>query len=168
MPLLVDASNVLHVTGVLPPDLAGPDEVGLAGLIAQSRWQRDWVLLVCDGGAPGDRRPFPGLGIVIRATGARSADDCIVEEVRRSSFARRITVVSNDRAVIAATSRLGCRPMTSDAFLQSLADDALKHSCPIKPRPDRGASLPLDAQAVERWMREFGFDPPSSTEGARP
>lgn len=171
MPLLVDASNVLHVTGVLPPELAGPDELALAELVARSRWGRDFVLVVSDGGVPGDRRPFPALGIVLRSTGARSADEVIVEEAKRSSFARRITVVTNDRALLAATTRLGCRSMSSVDFLSALANDAEKpgRAEPRRASLDRpGATERLDAASVERWMREFGFDPPSSTEGARP
>ena len=39
MPLLIDAYNVLHVVGVLPPDLAGIDLEELAILIAKSRFR---------------------------------------------------------------------------------------------------------------------------------
>jgi hypothetical protein len=50
--LLIDAFNVLHVTGVLPPHLAGLDVQGLVRLIGISRYARRKLLLVCDGAPP--------------------------------------------------------------------------------------------------------------------
>ncbi len=47
--LLVDTYNVLHVTGVLPPELAGLEPMGLAELIARSRYRAREARLVCDG-----------------------------------------------------------------------------------------------------------------------
>ena len=52
MPLLVDTLNVLHVTGVLPPELAGPEPADLAAWIERSRYRRQKVSLVCDGQKP--------------------------------------------------------------------------------------------------------------------
>ena len=81
MPLLVDAYNVLHVVGVLPPDLAGIDLPELAELIGESRYRRDSTILVDGvekptGGDPGS--PFvPGPGV--------KADDLIIRLVQRSS-----------------------------------------------------------------------------------
>ena len=49
MPTLVDAYNVLHVVGVLPPELAGIDLEELAALLEGSRFGREEVLLICDG-----------------------------------------------------------------------------------------------------------------------
>lgn len=169
MPLLVDVVNVLHVTGVLPPELAGPDETALAELVIRSRWRRDWVRLVSDGGIPGERIPFSGHDVVLRMTGSRSADDVIVELAERSSFARRITVVSNDRAVIDRTKRFGCRPMSGERFLEHLAFDVRRvrrssgdASSRTAPRPANNE--PLSPESVEAWMREFGFGHSSSKE----
>jgi len=169
MPLLVDVVNVLHVTGVLPPELAGPDETALAELVARSRWRGDWVRLVCDGGVPGERTPFSSLDIVLRMTGSRSADDVIVELAQHSSFARRITVVSNDRGVIERTGRLGCRPMRAESFLERLATDAKRSSARTRGAVVGGAGRsqkdePLSPESVDRWMREFGFDQPPAQE----
>ncbi len=52
MPLVVDAYNVLHVTGVLPPEIAGLDLNGLADLIEASGLAKDEVWIVCDGMKP--------------------------------------------------------------------------------------------------------------------
>jgi len=162
MPLLVDVVNVLHVTGVLPPELAGPDETGLAVLVARSRWAGEWVRLVCDGGVPGERRPFPNLDLVLRSTGARSADDVIVEEAQQSSFARRITVVTNDRTLGARVRSLGCRVMSGETFLGRLAIDAHRPASRAgssRARASEGRADPrLSPESVEHWLRTFGFD----------
>ena len=50
-----DAYNVLHVTGILPPEIAGPDLPALARLVARSRYTDRACWLVCDGAPPGAR-----------------------------------------------------------------------------------------------------------------
>ncbi|MFW5653144.1 MAG: hypothetical protein ACOC0P_03785 [Planctomycetota bacterium] len=52
MPLLIDVYNVLHTTGILPPDLAGIGLADLKRLIAISRYRSEQCRLVCDGVAP--------------------------------------------------------------------------------------------------------------------
>jgi hypothetical protein len=47
--LIIDAFNVLHTQGVLPPDLADPGVPGLIRLIAASRYARRDLTIVCDG-----------------------------------------------------------------------------------------------------------------------
>lgn len=160
MPLLVDAVNVLHVTGVLPPELAGPDETALAELVARSRWKDDWVRLVCDGGVPGEAHPFPSLDIVLIRTGSRAADDVIVALAEKSSFARRIIVVTNDRGLRARVRGFGCRSMSGEHFLERLATDAARRrsSPSFDARAPSRSDGPLNAESVEAWMRAFGLD----------
>ena len=43
MSLIVDTYNVTHVVGILPPDLAGIDTLGLIRLLANSRFQREQI-----------------------------------------------------------------------------------------------------------------------------
>ena len=57
MKVLIDTFNVLHVTGVLPPGLAGPDVTGLAALITTSRWKSAQIAMVCDGDTSPRRQP---------------------------------------------------------------------------------------------------------------
>lgn len=163
MPLLVDVANVLHVTGVLPPELAGPDEVALADMVARSRWKNDWVRLICDGGVPEEQRPYPSLDIVLCRTGRKSADDVIFEVAAASSFARRIEVVSNDRDVQNRTRRLGCRSKSADSFLQQLADDMQRGRGAPRQTKGEPRDAGLSPESVDAWMKEFGFDstPPS-------
>jgi len=71
MPVIVDAYNVLHTVGVLPPDLAGLGVREFHALLdSVSRYRRRTLTLVCDGvrprtpgatGLPGaTHRPRPG------------------------------------------------------------------------------------------------------------
>ncbi|MFG0274374.1 MAG: NYN domain-containing protein [Phycisphaerales bacterium] len=170
--LLVDAYNALHVTGVLPPDLAGPDVRGLADLVARSRWRSAGAVLVCDGPGPGGPRrlrPIVGAAIEIRYAGAgRDADSLIELLLERHSAPRRVTVVSSDNRLKAAAKRRKARWMPSEAFLHRLAADARR---PDRrgPDPRRAAeqAVPLDPGSVENWIRAFGLSPADLARKAR-
>lgn len=170
MPLVVDAYNVLHVTGVLPPEIAGLDLNGLADLIEASGHGHDEVWLVCDGlkktgpkdaGAPRRRERvwFSWAGI-----GAK-ADDLIIQLVQRSTSPRRMTIVTSDRAVQRAVKRRGATVETSEAFLERLAADwraghpkTRAKSVAAKRPPSPRESVPLAAPEVRLWLRIFGLD----------
>ncbi|MCP4796796.1 MAG: NYN domain-containing protein, partial [Phycisphaeraceae bacterium] len=99
MPLLVDAYNVLHVVGVLPPDLAGIDLEELAILISRSRFRGEEAVLVCDG-VPKPHQVDETGRVHVRFAGAGvTADDLILRLVRGSSAPRRLTVVTSDREI---------------------------------------------------------------------
>ncbi|MFO0962701.1 MAG: NYN domain-containing protein [Phycisphaerales bacterium] len=157
--LIVDAYNVLHVTGVLPPDLAGLEAPDLADLIAESRWGRHQVVVLCDGTKPAKLRPHGRTGIRVHYAGAGvSADAAIERMVNESSHPRRLTVVSNDRAVQRSARRRGAAILRADAFLAQLAHDA------SQPRRGRRATArrepgPLTSKQVDAWLRYFGLDP---------
>ena len=156
MRIVVDTYNVLHVTGVLPPEQAGLDVAGLVALVRASRWVNVPVTLVCDGAPPGDEGIPTGRMLGVQyAGGGRSADDAIARIVEESTAPRRLMVVTLDRAVQAHARRRQCRIMRSDVFLGLL----------IEPGPpgdvDKGASRPtgpLDREQVRDWRRAFGLD----------
>lgn len=157
--LIIDAYNVLHVTGVLPPELAGLEPPDLAELVGASRWGRHQAVLVCDGTKPRSARSTDrGPVRVAYAGGGASADDAIARLVDESSHPRRLTVVSNDRAVQRAARRRGAKVLRADEFLRQLASDAAKAARGRRalPRRDHG---PLPAAHVDAWLRYFGIDP---------
>ncbi|MBX3375259.1 MAG: NYN domain-containing protein [Phycisphaeraceae bacterium] len=136
MPLLVDAFNVLHVVGILSPEIAGPDLRGLAALIGRSRYRAEAVTLFCDG------RPDPGTPKT-RAAGAhllwsgpaRSADDLLIARIRSTTIPRKTIVVSTDRAIRREARRRRCPWMTSEAFLSALDTDWRRWRAPSSPGP---------------------------------
>lgn len=154
MRLLVDASNVLHVTGVLPPHLAAGEPWDLAELVRRSRYGAAVVTLVCDGARPGLQRVDPAGGVTLQWTGSEQADAAIERALSGSSHARAFTVVSNDRAVQACARRHGAEVLDAEQFLMHLAADADRS--PRKSSLRRNVTL--DAAATERWMRELGLD----------
>ena len=157
MPIVVDAYNVLHVTGVLSPDLAGGDLAELASLIATSRYRRDHVLLACDGVATpaGAKVREPGVRIAF-AGGGQTADAYIARLVNTSTAPRRLAVVSSDRAVLKVARRRGCETVTSERFLAQLESDRGSFRAepdPRKPDPDG-----ISREAMENWIATFGID----------
>jgi hypothetical protein len=159
VPLIIDTYNVLHVTGVLPGELAVGEPEALARLIESSRFAREAVWLVCDGTPRGASR----IGrIVIEGAGpGRSADDHIVETLERDSAPRRITVVTSDRAIARRAKARGAECLKSEEFLSMLAQDARRApSARVVAKakaPDPRRAVPLDARAVMGWMRLFGI-----------
>jgi hypothetical protein len=164
MPLLIDTFNVLHVTGVLPPDLAGLDIDGLAGLIAASRFGQEHAWLVCDGTPPAARPRHRERIQCSWAGPGRSADDLVVAFVERSTAPRRLTVVSSDRDLGRRARRRGAKTLSSEEFLSRLAADHRLGRSPAGERARRMAmgpsprgAVPLDADEVERWLATFGL-----------
>lgn len=155
--LYIDAYNALHVTGVLPPHLAGLDPPALAELVGRSRWGRGKAMLVCDGVR---RRGWPRQveGVELRFAGpGRDADSLIERFLRDAPDPRRVTVVSTDQRLRKAAKRAGASSLTSEAFLAQIAADMeapkARASSPAAGKPE----VPLDPFALRRWLDEFGL-----------
>jgi predicted RNA-binding protein with PIN domain len=181
MPLVVDAFNVLHVTGVLPPEIAGLDLNGLADLIEASGLAKDEVWIVCDGMKPLTGAPRRRERVWFSwAGGGAKADDLIIQLVQRSTSPRRMTIVTADRAVQRAVKRRGAEVEPSDAFLARLAADWVKGhpnspaAKAAKRRASPRESLPLAKPEVRAWLKMFGLDEamrelsPAEAERAKP
>lgn len=165
MALLVDAYNVLHVTGVLPPDLAGLGVLELRDLILVSRFRHMPVALVCDGFGPGVRgvdesSTTSDLGVTIHYTGSRrDADTHIERAIRACTHPHRLSIVSSDRRIVRAARRRRCRVMGSDAFLEALESDWRRCADRRSAPPAQAYTIPLDAGSVQWWRDYFGLDP---------
>lgn len=176
VPLLIDTYNLLHVTGVMPPELAGNDIPWLFHLLQNSRHKADRITLVCDG-APSSASTAPTLPprsatrtttlaspliehfdtITIRYAGKGKSADALIEQLVKASTApRRLLVVSSDLAIIKSARKRKCRTITSEEFLQHLADDFAQHNPPSAPirKPPGGIS---EAQ-VNQWVKTFSLD----------
>lgn len=165
MALLVDTYNVLHVTGVLPPDLAGLGVLELRDLILVSRFRHMPVALVCDGHGPGvggvdESSTASNLGVTIHYTGSRrDADTHIERAIRACTDPHRLSVVSSDRRIARAARRRRCRVMGSDAFLEALESDWRRCADRRHAPPAQAYTIPLDPGSVQWWRDYFGLDP---------
>ena len=152
MELLIDTWNVLHQTGILPPESAGNGIKGLVRLIGSSRWSKDRATLVCDG-TPSDSCPTGARVSVVFTGPHRSADDEIMQRVATSSAKRSITVITSDREIIRSIKAAGSQHLGSGAFLQMLVDD---HDIPQSKKVHRPAGL--SEQGAAEWKELFGLD----------
>ncbi len=160
MPLIIDTYNVLHVTGILPPELAVAEVEELASLISLSRFGNDVTWLICDGvpkvgGKSGSHRL--NRCVIEGAGHGRTADEHIAAFLARESAPRRLTVVSSDRAVARNAKRRGADTLKSEEFLEMLAHDTRKAKRTVKRTTGARASLPLNECEAHGWMRLFGI-----------
>jgi YacP-like NYN domain len=166
--LLIDAYNVLHTTGVLPPEIAGPDLGQLAGLIRTSRYGSREFRLVCDGLINRRAQTHRGLDLdsaVMEAGPGQQADDLLEWLVRTDTARARLTIVSSDRRLRKFASAQGCGSLTSQLFLEHLAEDhdlSRRAGRRVKPLPGL-PPLPLDLETTAHWMAEFGLGQPQRT-----
>ncbi len=162
--LIVDAYNALHVTGILPPEIAGPEPRDLARLVARSRYGGRLCWLVCDGAPPGSRQsggmirqPAPGVERVeiVYAGPNRDADSLIERLIEQDSAPGKLLVVSSDRRILSAARKRRCAAMPSEAFLSHLAHDH-KHPRTNAVYPEFALDVPLDPVETKRWREKLG------------
>ena len=180
MPLIVDAFNVLHMTGVLPPDLSGLDVDELRGVISLSRFRHQRVTLVCDGVRPinsiemmrANAAPSDDMyedhgpdNIVVDWSGPSLNADSVIETlVAQDTAPRRLVVVTSDRRLgrVVRKRRVGVMP--SERFLKTLSDDFrdnMQRAGTLEPggRPIFAYDVPLRNETVRWWNTYFGLDP---------
>ncbi|MDP6987583.1 MAG: NYN domain-containing protein [Phycisphaerales bacterium] len=153
MRVVVDAWNVLHVQGVLPPGLAGIGLAGLGRLMLATRWGRTHITLACDG--PIQARP-EGVPAAIHVawSGTEEADDIIEGLIDRTTSPGRLVIVSSDNRLRKAAKRRRCKRLTSEQFLRTILDD-LAAKPPDRPDSPEHRDRP-DDQAAD-WERQFGL-----------
>lgn len=161
--LLIDAFNVLHLPQAV---VAGRSLVvaDLAGLIGTSRYAGESAVLVCDGSGDGSvpappgkrgRARVSGVEVVFSGPGG-SADDEIEARLRRGG-GHGMTVVSDDRRLRRAASRVRAKRLGSGVFLAHLLKPGGQTG--KRPVPAFVRDIPLDRYAVAHWMEAFGLTP---------
>jgi len=155
--LVIDAYNVLHARGVLPPDLVGLDVPGLIGLIASSRYGRRDLTLVCDGGRGASSSGVRmGHARVLFSGTHQEADDVIERLIRGAGRGAALAVVSSDTRLRRAARRAKAEALDSERFLARLVAD--RDAPPRQQLPAFAREVPLDRYSVAHWLREFGLD----------
>ena len=152
MHLLIDTWNVLHQTGILPPEDAGIGIRGLARLVEKSRFQGYLMTLVCDGTNVKEGISSPCVTCVFTGP-CKSADDEIVERIQTSSGARDILVITSDQAIIKSVKAAGAQCMKSEHFLEILIEDS---RLPESKRTRRPSSL--SQKHTNAWKTIFDVD----------
>ena len=159
MKLLIDTCNVLHRTGVLPPEMAGIDEESLAKLIRGSRYRNHKSILICDGNArslSGGLRGHSNGLIQFKFSGqAQSADTLILGLVERSNSPKRLIVVSSDREIQVHARRRRCQIIDADRFLSQLTND---HQSARFIQKSSQAPRTLAEGEVDEWLTQFEID----------
>ncbi|HWB20463.1 MAG TPA: NYN domain-containing protein [Phycisphaerales bacterium] len=172
MPIILDANNILHVTGVLPPEIAGPDIPELIDLILVSRYKHQHITLFCDGSGPRHSRTgqgatsrnsrrshsaaehaTPDTVSIVHSGPKRSADDLIIEAIEKSTAPTRLTVVSSDHQILAAARRRRCPTLTSELFLSHLAHDHSMRSTRPRSSERKREPVHLDPALLEEAER---------------
>ena len=160
MPLLLDTYNILHVVGILPPELAGLDAPGLAQLLhEQSRWRHEECRLICDGTPKGPMAQSTGSVRIEFAGPGVTADEVIARHVEASSSPRRITVVSNDREVQREARRRRWKVMDAESFLSQLVQD-------VQQGQGQGHHASLPTASTDEWIDQFELEDRLNLQGA--
>ena len=180
--LIIDGYNLLHSAG-LARATYGPGDLQRARhrllIRLTSRLTPDEILrtvVVFDAAdvAAGDEREeqFRKLRVVYSPPG-QEADDVIEELIARHAAPKQLMVVSSDNRLIRAIRRRKGISSTSEAFLDEL-DKPRRHVVVPEVEPEIDPS-PLDAEAVDAWLKEFGMAPdtrvqsiPSHTSAPKP
>jgi len=159
VPVLIDGHNLLHAARAA----GDPDRpVGKLMLMqALGQWAErtgERIQIVFDGPAPspGLAQQLSHAGVAMSFSGGGvSADTVILDILQSDSAARKLLVVSSDRAIVSAARRRRARPMGSDVFWAKLQRDlARPPRSELEPEEKRRG---LEPDATDAWLREFGL-----------
>lgn len=163
MPVLIDGNNLLHAAVACPADDGVTDRPMLCDALgAWAERCREDVHIVFDGPAPprNRARPVAHRGIKVTYSGAGVSADAVLEGILGADFAaRRLVVVSSDRAVMRAARRRRARVLRSADFWARVRRDLARPARHRTEPEEKEAGLGPDA--ARSWLREFGLDEPS-------
>jgi hypothetical protein len=163
---LIDTYNLLHAAALR----GGPAPTTVASLcqFLMAATSPIKATLVLDGRAKPDEpsaNEFPGVTLVYSGTGV-PADKVIGQMVERSTNRKKITVVTDDRAVALHARRNFASAMSCDAFLVFLFTGNPRAPGALPPKKISGS--PTSGE-TEHWLKEFGVNvPPPELPKPRP
>jgi predicted RNA-binding protein with PIN domain len=159
---ILDAYNVVYAGDAMGGAMSGLTVRKLCQWIVGSP-QRLAATLVLDGRAKPDEpseNEFPEVTLVYSGTGIK-ADTVIAQMVERSGNRKKLTVVTNDRAVALHARRNFAGAMSCEAFLTHLIGGTARaetRSRGALPAKKTGGSA--TAGETDHWLKEFGITPP--------
>jgi hypothetical protein len=165
--LYLDVYNILHVTGVLPAELAGIDLAGLLRLLGTSRYAQHEIVAVCDGVRPANlQAQFESSTLntrVLFSGDASDADGLIEKLLAATPRSKKPLVVSSDHRLRRAAGKAHARHLRSEVFLHHLAIDHVRdHRGTSKQarlqqqaRPAFATDIPLDRLSTLKWLSDL-------------
>ncbi|HUO09114.1 MAG TPA: NYN domain-containing protein [Phycisphaerae bacterium] len=162
MPYIVDTYNAVYAGAAMGGALSGLTVRKLCQWVVASAGGRQpmKVTLVLDGRAKPDEpseNEFPGIRIVYSGVGV-SADKVIGQMVEVAGNKKKVTVVTNDRAVALHARRNFANAMSCEAFLAALigAKGPVRGGSVLPPHKTQGTGT---SGETEHWLKEFGIKP---------
>lgn len=159
MPVLIDGNNLLYAAYDADPER-------LPGRSALCRTLGDWarrrrrkVHVVFDGAEPSPERVRqigdPGISIAFSGRGV-SADAVLIELIQSDSAARRLLVVTSDRAIARIAKRRRSKVVRSATFWERVLATLAKPAPQKREIP--GKLHGLSPESTDEWLREMGLD----------
>ena len=153
MPYLIDGHNLI---GQLPDiSLDDPNDEALlvqklAGFFARARQK---CVVIFDAGLPGGASRLSTHGVkVVFASHLSSADQVILERIRKTRDPARWTVVSSDHHVLNVARQRKMNTLRAPEFAA-----LLRRPMPSpKPGLDEAVDTHLSDEEIDDWMRLFG------------
>jgi predicted RNA-binding protein with PIN domain len=157
---LVDTYNLVHAAAAMGGPLGDLTVRKLCQYIATATTKMK-VTLVLDGRAKPDEpsaNEFPGITLEYSGAGVKA--DLVIEQlVERAQSRKKLTVVSNDRAVVLHARRNYAGAMSCEAFLKELTQYNPRASAAALPaKKVTGTETKGES---EHWMKEFGLEMPA-------
>lgn len=164
MAYLVDGNNLLAQTPGLSMNEPSDRRRFVSSLAQFSRTRRCKVTVFFDG------LPLQGWGstthlgavTVLHSGRGRTADDAILEMIRRSRAPGDLTLVTSDRSLYERARHLGARAEAGHAFRRTLGRAGAKEAGDSE-KPERP-----DQEEIDYFMERFGeAAPPDSKDSSR-
>ncbi|MCL2646152.1 MAG: NYN domain-containing protein [Phycisphaerales bacterium] len=170
MTYLLDTYNILHAAIPMGGAMANLTVRTLCQWITSSP-RRIKAVLVLDGRAKPDEpmaNEVPEVELVYAGAGV-SADKVIGQLVEWAGSKKKVTVVTNDRAVALHARKHFANAMSSEAFLELLlgAEQAQRRALRAK-LPGKKTSGTSSPGETQHWLKEFGLNVPPANTTPRP
>lgn len=147
MPFLIDGHNLIGQTPGLRLD--DPDDEQKLILLLRNylaRVQKKGTVIF-DRGLPGGAVKWSSATLDVRfAPAPKTADDLILERLRREKNPRGLTIVTSDHALANAARQAGASVKDSAAFAREML---------APPSTPKQKEIGLSAAEVEAWEQEF-------------
>ncbi len=115
------------------------------------------VTLYFDGGLPGGPAPHLSRGAlkVIFASAGREADSLLIQRIRKVRNPPEFTLVSSDRAIVAAAQARGM-PVTDAATFAQMMEEERGRRAAGDTKPWAKQEPAMDERELAEWLKLFG------------